>query len=68
MKRRDFLAAASIAPIAGVSSLTAAEAKDSKQQYFEFRQYHLNVGSKKNMVGDFLREAQQPDAVRAYGA
>jgi hypothetical protein len=60
MKRRDFLAAASIAPIAGVSSLTAAEAKDSKQQYFEFRQYHLNVGSKKNMVGDFLREVGIP--------
>lgn len=35
--------------------MTAAEAGDGKQQYFEFRQYHLNVGSNKNMVGDFLR-------------
>jgi hypothetical protein len=60
MKRRDFMAAASIAPLTGVSSLTAAGAKDSKQQYFEFRQYHLNVGSKKNMVGDFLREVGIP--------
>ena len=60
MKRRDFLAAASIAPIAGLHSLAAAEAGDSKQQYFEFRQYHLNVGSKKNMVGDFLRKAGIP--------
>ncbi|MBN2592485.1 MAG: NIPSNAP family protein [Sedimentisphaerales bacterium] len=60
MKRRDFLTAASIAPIAGVSSLSAAGAGDGKQQYFEFRQYHLNVGSKKNMVGDFLREVGIP--------
>jgi hypothetical protein len=60
MKRRDFLAAASIAPIAGVSSLATAEAGVGKQQYFEFRQYHLNVGSKKNMVGDFLRKVGIP--------
>jgi hypothetical protein len=60
MKRRDFLAAASIAPIAGVSSLATAGASDAKQQYFEFRQYHLNVGSKKDMVGDFLREVGIP--------
>ena len=60
MKRRDFLAAASIAPIAGASSLAVAEAGDDKQQYLEFRQYHLNLGSKKNMVGDFLREVGIP--------
>ncbi len=53
--------AASIAPIAGVSSLAAAaESGDGKQQYFEFRQYHLNVGSKKRMVGDFLRKVGIP--------
>lgn len=61
MKRREFLMAASIAPIAGVSSLAAAaESGDGKQQYFEFRQYHLNVGSKKRMVGDFLRKVGIP--------
>jgi len=60
MKRREFLAAASIAPIAGVSSLAAADNGDGKQQYFEFRQYHLNVGSKKRLVGDFLRKVGIP--------
>jgi len=60
MKRRDFLAAASIAPIAGASSLATAEAGNGKQQYFEFRQYHLNVGSKKNLLGNFLREVGIP--------
>jgi hypothetical protein len=60
MKRRDFLAAASIAPLTGVSSVAAAEAGDGKQQYFEFRQYHLNVGSKKNWVGDFLKNVGIP--------
>lgn len=61
MKRREFLMAASIAPIAGVSSLAAAaESGDGKQQYFEFRQYHLNVGSKKRLVGDFLRKVGIP--------
>jgi len=61
MKRREFLTAASIAPIAGVSSLAAAaEGGDGKQQYFEFRQYHLHVGSKKRKVGDFLRKVGIP--------
>jgi len=60
MKRRDFLAAASIAPVAGVGSLATAQAGDGKQQYFEFRQYHLNLGSKKDMIGDFLREVGIP--------
>ena len=60
MKRRDFLAAASIAPIAGVSSLATAEAGEGTQQYFEFKQYHLNVGSKKNLVGNFLRKVGIP--------
>jgi hypothetical protein len=60
MKRRDFLAAAGFAPIAGISSLAVTEAGDSKQQYFEFRQYHLNVGSKKDLVGDFLQNIGIP--------
>jgi hypothetical protein len=60
MKRREFLAAASIAPIAGVSSLAAADSSDGKQQYLEFRQYHLNLGSKKNLVGNFLKNVGIP--------
>jgi len=60
MKRREFLAAASIAPIAGVSSLAAANSSGGKQEYLEFRQYHLNLGSKKNMVGNFLKNVGIP--------
>jgi hypothetical protein len=60
MKRREFLVAAGFAPIAGISSLTAANNSDGKQQYLEFRQYYLNVGSKKNMVGDFLQNVGIP--------
>jgi hypothetical protein len=57
MKRREFLAAAGFAPIAGVSSLAAVGSADDGQQYLEFRQYYLNIGSKKNWVGDFLQNA-----------
>lgn len=60
MKRREFLAAASIAPITGVSSLAAADSSGGKQEYLEFRQYHLNLGSKKNMVGNFLKNVGIP--------
>jgi hypothetical protein len=60
MKRREFLAAASIAPMAGVSSLAAVGSSGGGQQYFEFRQYHLDVGARKNMVGDFLRNEGIP--------
>ena len=60
MKRREFLAAASIAPIAGVSSLAAADSGEGKQEYLEFRQYRLHVGSKKNLVGNFLRKVGIP--------
>jgi hypothetical protein len=60
MKRREFLAAAGIAPIAGVGSLAAVGSGKGGQQYFELRQYHLNVGAKKNMVADFLQSAGIP--------
>ncbi|MGB2864104.1 MAG: NIPSNAP family protein [Sedimentisphaerales bacterium] len=60
MKRREFLAAASIAPIAGVSSLAVADSGGGEQEYLEFRQYHLNVGSKKNLVGNFLKNVGIP--------
>lgn len=61
MKRREFLTAASLAGIAGMSSLaTAAEGEDGKQEYFEFRKYRLHVGSKKRLLGDFLRKVGIP--------
>jgi hypothetical protein len=60
MKRREFLAAAGFTPIAGISSLATADNGDSEQQYLEFRQYYLNVGVKKNMVGDFLQNVGIP--------
>ena len=61
MKRREFLTAASLPIIAGMSSLAAAaEREDGKRDYFEWRKYYLHVGSKKNLVGDFLRKAGIP--------
>lgn len=62
MKRREFLAAASLVGMAGVNSpANAGERKDDgKQEYYELRRYHLHVGSKKNLVGDFLRDVGIP--------
>ncbi len=61
MKRREFLTAASLAGIAGMSSLAnATEGEDGKQEYLEFRQYRLHVGTKKNLLGNFLRNVGIP--------
>jgi len=61
MRRREFLTAASLAPIAGVSSLAAAsQGGGGEREYLEFRQYRLHVGSKKNRVGNFLRDVGIP--------
>ncbi len=58
MNRREFLA---VAGAVGTSSLAAAAGgDDGKQQYFEWREYRLHVGSKKNLVGNFLREVGIP--------
>lgn len=59
MKRREFLTTAGLAGVAGVSSLATAAEGDGRE-YFEFRKYHLNTGSKKNRVGDFLRKVGIP--------
>ncbi len=59
MKRREFLATAGLAGVAGVSSLATAD-EGGQREYFEFRKYHLNTGSKKNQVGDFLRKVGIP--------
>jgi len=61
MKRREFLTAAGLAGITGMSSLAAAaEGGGGKQEYFELRHYHLHTGSKKRLVGDFLRDVGIP--------
>jgi len=61
MKRREFLTAASVAGMAGLSPLAAAaEKKDGEREYYEFRQYRLHVGTKKKVVGDFLRKVGIP--------
>jgi hypothetical protein len=61
MNRREFLTAGSIAGIAGISPLAAtAMGGQTKQEYFEFRQYRLQVGSKKNRLGNFLRDVGIP--------
>jgi hypothetical protein len=61
MKRRDFLTAAGLAGMTGVSSLAAgADSDGDNREYLEFRQYRLHVGSKKRLVGDFLRKVGIP--------
>lgn len=61
MNRREFFTATSAAGVAGMTSLAGAAGSDAgDREYFEFRQYHLRTGSKKNEVGDFLRQVGIP--------
>jgi len=61
MNRRQFLTAGSLAGIAGISPLAATAVGDeSKQEYLELRQYRLHVGTKKNLLGNFLRKVGIP--------
>ena len=61
MNRREFLTAGSFAGITGLSSLSAAAmGGESNQQYLEFRKYRLHVGTKKNLLGNFLRKVGIP--------
>ena len=59
MNRRDFLTTTGAVGMAGMSSL-AVGAGAGGREYFEFRQYHLHTGSKKNQVGNFLRTVGIP--------
>jgi len=59
MKRRQFLAAASIAGVAAIGS-PAAPADRTNQEYFELRKYRPHVGPRKNLLGNFLREVGIP--------
>lgn len=61
MNRRDFLTATSFAGISGMGSLAMAEGSEgNKQEYYELRQYHLHVGPKQRLLGDFLRDIGIP--------
>jgi len=44
--------------MASVGSAAGSDAGD--REYFEFRQYHLHTGSKKNQLGNFLRQVGIP--------
>lgn len=59
MNRREFLTTSGAAGMAGMSSL-AVGADAGEREYFEFRQYRLHTGSKKNQVGNFLRQVGIP--------
>ena len=58
MNRREFLTATGAVGMAGASSL--AVGANPSREYFEFRQYRLHTGSKKNLVGNFLRDVGIP--------
>lgn len=61
MNRREFITAGSLIGIAGMSPLaTTAMGDESKQEYLEFRKYRLHVGSKKDLLGNFLRDIGIP--------
>lgn len=58
MKRRQFLAAASLA---GAGLMAGADAKESgKQEYLEMRKYQPLLGSKKRELDDFMRTVGIP--------
>ncbi len=56
MNRREFLATG-VAGLAAtnLTSSSASAGAVSRQQFLEWRQYHLRTGTNKNMVGDFLK-------------
>jgi len=58
MRRRDFLSAG-LAGVGGLQALAMAADKDTagQRQYFELRLYHTHVGSKKDLVGAYYRDA-----------
>ncbi|UCG48331.1 MAG: NIPSNAP family protein [Phycisphaerales bacterium] len=58
MNRREFLAVGA-AGAAAFSPMAAGmdRADEGGREYFEWRRYHLHTGSRKNLVGDFLRDA-----------
>ena len=59
MNRREFLTTTGAVGMASMSSL-AVGAGAGGREYFEFRQYRLHTGSKKNLLGNFLRKVGIP--------
>ncbi len=59
MNRREFLTTSGAVGMAGMSSL-AVGGDAGAREYFEFRQYRLHTGSKKNQVGNFLNKVGIP--------
>ena len=57
MNRREFLATG-VAGLAAtnLTSSTVNAGDGSRQQFLEWRQYHLRTGTGKNLVGDFLKK------------
>lgn len=62
MKRRDFLATASMAAIIPISCLSTADTKPSKPhlQYYELRKYILKSQEKQKIILDYLTAAEIP--------
>ena len=62
MKRRDFLAAASLAAIAPINRLSQADTGSSKSQlqYYELRKYRLKSPEKQKLILDYLTAAEIP--------
>jgi len=56
MNRREFLAT-SVAgwTTTGMAGSSAQAGSAARQQFFEWRQYHLRTGANRNAVGDFLK-------------
>ena len=62
MNRREFISATCLASVGSMGALnnTMANANDKEPEYYELRLYHTLLGSKKNVLNDFLRDATIP--------
>ena len=60
MKRRNFLKAAGVAPLAGGGLSFARQRKGAAPQFYEMRTYHLVNFSKQERLHRFLQEAALP--------
>jgi hypothetical protein len=62
MKRREFLAASTVAGLASVPGFAAVPSADkqSPRDLLEMRMYHMLPGSKRKLLNDFLKDAVLP--------
>ena len=56
MNRREFLAVGAAGAAALNYAGAASASSGGAREYFEWRRYHLHTGSRKNRVGNFLKE------------